>query len=216
MALADTITNANLGAIGSTIFLWLVIIVLIVVFSVVIFFFALWLWRVLKFKVNVIIYEHIGENQHFGTKEIGQEVNEVHEGKRRSYLHLFKSRKKIGPFGSDAFSLFGTRKHLNLHLENGIYTPLPIAHSSSAALKFEKGDLLTALQLWDQDYAENLETHKLGQGGFWDKYGSFVMPFAMILIMFVLFFILIQQMQSGVNITATLDTRQIVDAVKAA
>ncbi len=150
MALADTLSTANIGQIGSTIFLWLILILFVGVMAAVIFFFAMWFWKVLKFKVNVVIYEHIGENQHFGTKEIGQEVNEVKDGKRRSYLHLFKSRKKLGPFGSDAFSLFGTRKHLNLHLENGIYTPLPIAHSSSAALKFEKGDLLTALQLWDQ------------------------------------------------------------------
>ncbi len=198
------------GEIAGTVFVWVILIVALLVLVAVMAFFALWLMRMLKFKVTVDIYEHIGENNHMGTKDVAKEVSEIIDGKRRSFLQLLKSRKKIGPFGSDKFMQFGTRKKLNLHLENGIYTPLPIAHSSHAALKFEKGDLLTALQLWDADYAENLETHKWGEPGFWDKYAQYVIPFSMILIMFVLFFILINQMQSGVNVTATIDTSQLI------
>ncbi len=211
--MATTIADINsvdLAGLAGTVFLWLVLIGVLVVFIGVMAFFVFWLLRLMRFKVNVDIYEHLGTNNHMGSKDVAKEVSEIIEGKRRNFLQLLKKRVKIGPFGSDKFMQFGMRKKINLHLENGIYTPLPLVHNSAAALEFEKGDLLTALQLWDADYAENLETHKWGQPGFWDKYAQYVIPFSMILIMFVLFFILIQQMQSGVSVTAYLDSSQLV------
>lgn len=211
MAIQD-IAGADIGGIiGQTVF-WVALIAMFLVLIGVMAFFALWVFRTLKFKINVNIYEHIGENNHIGRKDVGKEVEKSKDGKRLRFIRLLKGRKSIGPFGSEKFVMFNTRKQINLHLEDGIYTPLPIAHNSNPAFTFEKGDLLTALQLWDQDYAENLETHKWGEPGFMDKYGMYVLPFSMILIMFVLFFILIQQIGGGINVTATLDTSQFVKA----
>ena len=211
MAVTD-IANADIGGIAGQVVFWVVIIIFMVVLVGVLGFFALWVFRTLKFKVRVTIYEHVGQNNHVGKKDVGREVEKTDGGKRVRFIRLLKARKSIGPFGSDKFVVFGNNKQLNLHLEDGIFTPLPIAHNSDPSFNFEKSDLLTALQLWDQDYAENLETHKWGEPSFMDKYGNFVMPFAMILIMFVLFFILIQQIGGGVHVTASIDTSQLVKA----
>ena len=211
MAVED-IAGVDIGGVVGQVILWVVLITSFLVLIGVLAFFALWVFRTLKFKIRVTIYENVGENNHVGRKDVGREVEKSADGKRVRFIRLLKARKSIGPFGSDKFVVFGNTKQLNLHLEDGIFTPLPIAHQSDPAFKFEKSDLLTALQLWDADYAENLETHKWGEPNFMDKYGAYVIPFAMILIMFVLFFILIQQIGGGVQVTAVIETSQLVKA----
>lgn len=212
MAEIGDIANADIGGIVGTAGFWLVMIMFMLVLVGVLAFAGLWIFRMLLFKISVNIYEHVGDGNHLGRKDVAKEVDKDIAGKRTRFIRLLKGRKSIGPFGSEKFITFGVRKHLNLHLQDGIYTPLPVLHNSDPGLTFKKEDLLTALQLWDQDYAENLETHKWGEPGFMDKYGAYVLPFAMIIIMFVLFFILIQEIGGGVNVIATLDTSQLVKA----
>ncbi len=209
--LAD-IANADVGGIAGTVFFWVVMIMFMVVLLGVIGFFGLWVFRTLKFKINVNVYEHVGGDSHIGRRDVAKEVEKDHSGKRQRFLRLLKARVSIGPFPSEKFVMFNTRKHINLHFQDGIYTPLPIGHDSDAALKFKKDDLLTVLHLWDKDHEENLETHKWGEPTFMDKYGAYILPFSMILIMFVLFFILIQQIGGGVHVTASIDTSQLVKA----
>ena len=211
MAVTD-IANVDITGVAGTVLFWVVMIISLVVLVGVLGFFALWVFRMLMFKINVDIYEHVGNGNHIGHKDVAKEIEKTKDGKRQRFIRLLKARKSIGPFGSEKFVIFGIRKKLNLHFEDGIYTALPITHSSDAGLNFDKNDLLTALQLWDQDYAENLETHKWGEPTFMDKYGMYVLPFSMILIMFVLFFILIQQIGGGINVTASIDTSQLVRA----
>lgn len=211
MAITD-ITNADIGGIVGQVFFWLIMILFITVLTAVLGFMAWTLWKMLKYKVSVDIYEHVGENTHVGRRDVGREVEETTDGKRKRFLQLLKLRKKIGPFASDKFMQFGNRKKLDLHLENGIFTPLPVAHNSDPALQFNKTDLLAALQSWDQDYAENLETHRITDMSFFSRHEAAILSGTMIIMMFVLFFILINQMQSGVNVTATIDTSQLVKA----
>jgi len=202
--------TADFGGLIGQIMVYLIIILFLVAMVAILYFVGTQLWRVLKYKVKVDIYEHLGEDNHIGRSDLAEEVTTEKDGKRVSYLKLLKSHKKAGPFSSDKFMQFGRMKKIHLHLVDGLFTAMPIKHNSDAGLTFEKSDLLTALQLWDQDYAENLATHNLDNNNFWDKYGSIMMNGGMILIMFVLFFVLIQQMQSGVNVTATLDTSQLI------
>ncbi len=177
--------------------------------------------RHLKYKVKLDIYEKVGGAYMGFGRDAREVINKPDvKGKRHTFLLLrtpFKGYKKIPlpdsasyvPFAS---KLVGNRKKLNLLFKDTLFAPLPITENSDPAFNFDTKDLLYILNSWDQDYAENLETHKWGEPTFMDKYGMYVLPFSMILIMFVLFFILIQQIGGGVQVTAVIETSQLIKA----
>lgn len=87
--------------------------------------------------------------------------------------------------------------------------PVSISHKAEAAFEFNADDLVTILRWRELDHQEALDTYSNKKLGFMDKYGALVVNSMMILIMFVLFFILLQKLGA---LQIHVDTSQLVRA----
>jgi len=158
------------------------------------------LWRLMRYKIRVDIYEKVGDKNFICFSDFAREVvNFDDNGKRKTFLRLLKGlkgMKKIPLPESHVYIPQGMRKKLNLVYKDSIMTPLPITENSDPQLTFDPKDMLKVLYSWDQDYSENLETHKTGSG-FWDRWGNQISWLILIFTQFILFLILITQQSGG-------------------
>lgn len=181
-------------------FMWTFIALLAGLLLIGMLFFFLWLYRLLKYKVEVHLYEKVGSAYQL-RKDVACEVlgQDMSTNKRRTYLLLrkgFKGLKKLPLPQSSEYIAAGMRKHINLLFKDGLLSPLPILESNDPTLSWKPEHLLRVLDSWDADYSENLETHKMGQS-FWDKWGVSINFWILIVMQFILFLILIMQLKGG-------------------
>lgn len=161
----------------------------------------LFMSRYFKYKIKLDIYEKVGDGYQSFAREAKEVIHKVSDmnGKRRTYLLLrvpYKGKNKIDLPASASYiphgTIFATKKKLNLMFTDGIFAPLHIQQNSPEVLNFNPKDLLRVLDSWDQDYAENLETHK-AKPGFWDKYQQFITILSVIgmtMIFWILIFVI--------------------------
>ncbi len=166
----------------------------------------IFLWRILRYKIKVDIYEKVGEG-FIGYTDLAREVFSKDEnGKRQTFLRLLKGLKgvkKIPLPPSSNYIPFGMRKKLNLLYKDSLFTPMPIVEHSDPAIFSSTSDLLRVLHSWDSDFSENLETHR-GGASFFDKYGNYVFFGILIMTQFVLFLVLITQLKGGLSMPQVL------------
>jgi len=163
-----------------------------------------WVMRTLKYKIKLDIYEKVGGAYLSYGREAVEVINKQTAGSGKRVTHLllrvpFKGTKKIPLPDSATFiphgTLLTTKKKLNLLYTNGLFAPLNVVEHSPPELSFNVEDVLTVLQSWDQDFAENLETHK-PKATFWDKYQQFITilsVLSMTMIFWILIFVITRQ-----------------------
>jgi len=173
---------------------------IIIVFVAVLMYVA----RTFRYKVKLDIYEKVGGHYLSYGREALEVINKQTAGTGKRVTHLllrvaFKGTKKIPLPDSATFiphgTMLTTKKKLNLLYTNGLFAPLNVVENSPAALTFNVEDVLTVLQSWDQDFAENLETHK-PKASFWDKYQQFITilsVLSMTMIFWILIFVITRQ-----------------------
>ena|SRR3990167_3666156 len=159
------------------------------------FFLTKIVYRLLTYKIDVLILDHTG-NTEIVKKDLGRLI--FGKDKKRC-LRLLKTGLPEGELplpDPDKYFAFGNRKLLLLHKINDVLTPITLKHNSPATFNFNMDDMVSVLYWRELDHTEALDSYRNKKVGFMEKYGTWVMSTLMILIMFVLFFMLLQKLGS--------------------
>jgi hypothetical protein len=97
---------------------------------------------------------------------------------------------------SEDFILAGRMKEINLAYINGFFFPMTPQEHSDPAMTYDLSSVQRAMESWDSDYAENVETHK-GNPTFMDKYGNMIMLGMVLMTQFIFLIIILTQLKGG-------------------
>lgn len=200
MALGGQIT----GMIIQTIF-WVFIIGLIAAVAAGGYFLGVAIFRLMRYKIKVLVLDHVG-NSEIARNDLAKEFKDVNKTRKLKLLH---SGDEIPLPNPDKYISMGVRKLLVLHKHGDMLTPMGLTHNSPANFTFNMDDLVSVLFWRETDHQEALETYRDHKKSFMEQYGAWVMSTMMIVIMFVLFFILINKLGS---LQIRVDSSQLVKA----
>lgn len=196
------------GFITQTVF-WVFMLIIIAALLIGAYFLGMMVYRLLRYKIKVLILDHTGTSE-LARMDLAREVTEKPGNKK--YLQLLRMAEKVPLPNPDKYIAMGVRKLLVLHKHNDMLTPMAVTHNSPASFTFNTDDLVSVLFWREQDHQEALDNYRDKAISWWAQHSGFIMSASMILMMFVLFFILIQKIQGGVTVRAVIDTSQLIAA----
>lgn len=190
MALSDLIGQFLVWALGAIFISFIATIVAV----------GLWfLWKYLKYKIKVTIYEKVGNAYMVHDNKAFEQIQPGSDGKRQRKIVLqkkFKGIKKGVLPSSITFLPMNRGKMLNMVYRDGLMMPLPLREENEPELVSTTEDVLRVLESWDSDYVDNVETHKK-PAGFLEKYGGYIVPFTVMFFNFILWLVLLSQINGG-------------------
>ncbi len=184
------------GNVAATVFIMFFIILLGVIVLGVLAIGGYFLWRLMRYKIKVVIHEKVGDVSTWYDDFAREVVRTEEGGKIKSYLHLlrgFKGKKRLALPDSITYSPMGMRKFLQLRYRDGVFLELKV---NDADLTYEPAAVLKVLQTYSMLTDRNIDLHKPKQGWL-DKYGMMLAVFFPMMMHFVLIIVIIAMLKSG-------------------
>lgn len=200
-------SDINLGAIAGDVFFWLIIILFVIALALIIGWGTAFVYRLMKYKIKIEIYHQQGPDSFRPVEDLGMEVTNDKTG--RTELRILKAKRTIAMPPGKFLMPMGMRSKLNLAKIGGELIPMQVTTNSPVTFELNLEKLSNAIS-WREKSRESAVEAYYGKESFFSKYGAVLMNATLMIMMFVLFFILIHQMQSGITIRAILDTSQQV------
>lgn len=183
---------------------WVFLLALIAVVMSVVGYLGWWFYRYMRYDIKVSILEPMGANAW------RERIDMAREDRKMKHLELRGYREFISIPGPQFFLLSGKRRSLKFVEVSGYLLPMEITMEwpPNYSVKMEKLSIAVAWR--ENSRKESLSAYSETMG-FMEKYGTVVVSSMTMIMMFVLFFILINQMQGGVTVTAVLDNSQLIN-----
>ncbi len=199
--------DISLVAVAGDVIFWLVLLLFALAVFAILGWLAMFVWRMLKYKIEVEIYHQQGPRSFRPVKDLGREIINNKTGKNE--LHILKAKRTIAMPPGEFLMPMGMRSKLLLGKVGGELIPMQVTTNSPTSFTLNLEKLSNAIA-WREKSRESAIEAYYGNESFFNKYGAVLMNATLMIMMFVLFFILIHQMQEGVTIRAVIDTSQQV------